>query len=224
MSIIPLYISRTGTKKDSVDMDDEKVHAKVAKIVGNSKGIILSIDGTHSGFVNKNYKKYNSKNFKKVADSFYSPFPKPMLFDHDELTKPSGRVYDAFFVAKPTEVDGQQSDGFIKTGIFIPEINKTKDDIEAIMAGLYITSSISCLPDSINCSVCGTNWLKGRSNKDGEICTHHTGEVYDNQLCYMDYSVKHFTEISIVNSCWKKPEEAGDVIIQGRDFNYGCTG
>lgn len=203
MSVIPLYISRQSKYKTEADPADVKIIEKVKKIIDTMglKGLVVANDGSHSGYVNSNFRKYSDKSFKQNASSFYDPYPAPVLKHHDMFSDPSdavGRVYDAVFQSGEwTYPDGQKASGLMKVGFFIPE----GEEADKIANHINITTSIGFRTSNAKCSICGYDWrTKTKAKKDAEDCTHEPGLVYDQKLCYLETDIARFREVSLVTS------------------------
>ena len=116
--------------------------------------------------------------------SFVSPYPKPMLKNHDHYSEPTGRITDAQFVTD--SATGKESI------IIIPEITD-QETIEKVLDGRYLTVSIGASTDSAICNICGTDIIK-----DG-WCGHSRGETYDDVECGWIVGNLYFDECSWVN-------------------------
>lgn len=203
MSVIPLYISRQSKYKSEADPADVKIIEKVKKIVDTMglKGLVVANDGSHSGYVNSNFRKYSDKSFKQNASTFYDPFPAPVLKHHDMFSDPSdavGRVYDAVYQpGEWTYPDGQKASGLLKVGFFIPD----GEEADKITNHINITTSIGFRSSSARCSICGYDWRTNtKAKKDAEDCNHEPGMVYDQKLCYLETDIARFREVSLVTS------------------------
>jgi hypothetical protein len=145
--------------------------------------------------------------------SFTTPYPKPMLLNHDSYWgEPLGRITDAIFV-----VD-QQGMGVV---LIKPEITDP-DAIQKILDKRYLTVSVGCTCDSVRCNICGTDlmetgWcehyrfdkydtviarrINGVCNICGTEgpCPHIKGEEYSDVECFWILGPIWFDECSFVN-------------------------
>ena len=139
-------------------------------------------------------KKINSRKYpdafvkKTVLDNAWvKPFHRPVLTNHDSYSEPRGRVMDAFYIKHsnydvtsgsgtgtvlPDEVIMHYADrGAFKigTGSVVGKLNVTKDTIQKIIDGVYLTTSQSSNSDALTCNVCGKEYYE---------CDHRAGETY----------------------------------------------
>lgn len=192
--------SKKVKKKPELDAIDLQVMKTVKESIGDQKGLILSIDGSHADIVNDNIRKYTGKSMAAKASTFYSPTPKPYLLNHNSEVRPVGRIYDAIFnkTAIPYK-NGQTASGVLKLGVFIPQL---KDDtIDLFKSGLYLDNSIGFSRETAKCSICDQDWMNLKKDKNGkpeEYCEHIPGRLYDGELCYPIIDIKEFNESSAV--------------------------
>ncbi len=81
---------------DALRLKDNFVQS--SNVVQTSKGLIVKIAATHAGIVNRNNMFYMPDKMKAGATSFYSPFQKPVLTNHNEEASPIGRIVAATYV------------------------------------------------------------------------------------------------------------------------------
>ncbi len=63
-----------------------------------SKGLLVRIAATHAGIVNRNNMFYMPDKMRAGAQTFVSPFQKPVLLNHNEESSPIGRIVAATYV------------------------------------------------------------------------------------------------------------------------------
>jgi len=193
--------SKKVKKKPELDAFDLQVMKTVKESVGDTKGLILSVDASHADIINGNVRKYTGKSMAAKAPTFFSPQPKPYLLNHNNAIRPVGRIYDSVFNKTPIPYkDGQTASGVLKLGVFIPEISND-NTIELFKAGLYLDNSIGFSKATAVCSICNQDWMnlkKDKNGKEEEYCEHIPGRLYDTELCYPIIDIKEFTESSAV--------------------------
>lgn len=193
--------SKKVKKKPELDNFDLQVMKTVKDSVGDQKGLILSIDGSHADIVNDNVRKYTGKSMAAKASTFYTPGPKPYLLNHNDDVRPVGRIYDAVF--NKTSIpykNGQTASGVLKLGVFIPQVGKD-ETIDLFKSGIYLDNSIGFSRETAKCSICDQDWMNLKKDKNGKVeeyCEHIPGRVYDNDLCYPIIDIKEFNESSAV--------------------------
>lgn len=152
------------------------------------RAIDVTFEATHSG-TNKNHFTYPSDALEEGASSWKSPFPKPLIKNHDLEVEPIGRVHDFSFGASEI-VDGVDT-------ISVTFRVTDQDAIDKFLDRRYHTMSIGANAGHIRCNVCGKDIVK-----DGEFkfCGHMKGNKYNNQLATWTARDFEFKEGSIVNN------------------------
>jgi len=187
------------------------------KDADTSKGLIVTIDATHGGYVNRNFYFYQSKYMKKSVDSWIKPYAKPMLLHHrvggmwQDAGDPIGRVLGAKFI------DTGDDTGFIRLRVQISD----PDAVEKVKDGRYLTVSTSQRPSGpVTCSICDNDLLT-----DG-YCGHDRGKEYiigdedDDpkdktvKLCYYIFSDLEYREVSAVNEPADQDDEHAATITK----------
>jgi len=98
--------------------------------------------------------------------SWFTPYPVPIIKNHDRESEPLGRVFtasDARFVKV-----GGQGNVFIYPTITDPEA------VRKVLTQEYLTGSVGMRTDSAICSICQHDILKTM-----ELCDHQKGRRYD---------------------------------------------
>ena len=155
-----------------------------------SPALEVVLDATHGGYVNRNFARYNSEAMKRSYKSFYTPFPKPVLTEHDDERSPIGRVVGADFIAMDNAGDPHKPSSKIRLKTLITD----SDAIQKILDGRYMTVSISGKPADIKCSICGE-----ASSFFGCKNDHERGHTYDGKSCFADIGDMDYSEVSFVN-------------------------
>lgn len=113
--------------------------------------IVVSIEATHGGYVNRNHWMYTAKGMKKNVGTWLAPFGKPYLVNHDKYGNPLGRVVDAKFVATG------KTTGYHDLTVRIGD----KEEIERILDSRSLTVSVGSRPiDSVECSICSRDLFR----------------------------------------------------------------
>lgn len=152
------------------------------------RAIDVTFEATHSG-TNKNHFTYPSDALEQGATSWKTPFPKPLIKNHDLEVEPIGRVHDFSFGASEI-VDGVDT-------ISVTFRVTDQDAIDKFLDRRYHTMSIGANAGHIRCNVCGKDIVK-----DGEFkfCGHMKGHKYNNQLATWTARDFEYKEGSIVNN------------------------
>ncbi|MGD9697437.1 hypothetical protein [Acinetobacter sp.] len=187
----------------------------------SSGGFVATIDATHGGFVNRNFYYYVPSSMRNAAKSWITPFPKPMLINHDKGTDPLGRVKAARYI-------GDDSGGYIQLDVNIPDT----DGAQKIQDGRYLTVSTSGTPiEFVKCSICGQDHLRAE-----EHCGHSRGQKYVDEdsgvtkTCFWYVGALEYKEVSFVNipadqdaehaatvTGWRFSDAEGDVPLNTDD-------
>lgn len=147
--------------------------------------ITTIVEGIHVG-TTRNSTTYPADELESGADTWLTPYPKPVLKNHDSWDgEPLGRVKKAEFV------DSQLAPGkqCLKLTLNITD----PDAIEKVKDGRYKTLSIGATANKVICSTCGKDLVK-----EG-YCGHMKGRTYEGQLCTWIIRGIEFEEISFVN-------------------------
>lgn len=147
------------------------------------------IEAIHAGRT-RNFNHYLAEKLKGDPDlksgvySWTSPYPKPVIHNHDIETEATGRVYSASY----SEFTAAGGPGIIVT----PKITQEKA-IKDILEGRLLTVSIGASTNAAVCSICGTDIIN-----EG-FCGHMRGEEYDGQVTEWIAGDLWFDELSWVN-------------------------
>jgi len=204
----------------SLSDGSKKILDKASKGKDVSK-LVVKIEATHSGVVNKNKWFYTPAGMKDGTSSFVEPFNKPILKNHNPEGDSLGRIISSEYISYTDTVDAGLVDSldsssyfsnikdFIKGDLFnqdgykglghielIAEITD-KDAIEKLLDNRFLTVSISGDTDQAICSICGQD---AKSLNDGEEpCSHYRGEIYDGEEAFLIAGAMTFDEASFVN-------------------------
>ena len=149
-------------------------------------GLIIEIAAIHEGLT-ANYNRYSAAELEKAVASWVTPFPKPVIKNHDPFEEPLGRVMAA---KMDSEADGTP---FTRLQVAITD----PAAIEKISDKRYLTGSVGGKADEALCSICSTNWAEG--NNFQLPCKHIRGNTYKGKLAYIEMKNIKFKEYSFVN-------------------------
>lgn len=192
-------IIKSGNRK--LDLNPRKIVEEVS-IKTSKKGFIMKesatepaefllpkIEAIHAG-PTRNFNHYpadklrGNQELKSGVYSWMHPYAKPVIYNHDTETAPSGRIQQAAY----SEFTSSGRPGII----VVPKITE-KSAIQSIMDGRLLTVSIGATTDSATCSICGTDII----NED--FCGHWRGDTYDGRVCEWVSGNVWFDELSWVN-------------------------
>lgn len=161
------------------------------------KSLEITVDMTHGGYVNQNYRYYRPEDMEAALESLTKPYRKPVYGgSHPGIfsdAKEIGRVTDAKF-----EMIDNAEEGKPKCKIVAKAIITDQEAIEKIKDGRYLTvsSGATCI-DYPTCSICG-------KKVDDEDCNHRKGHTYkvgdekEEKLCYWITNGLEYKEFSFV--------------------------
>lgn len=179
------------TFQHSVANLDEMVHSfneSTTATKKRSKGLVIEIAAIHVGTTrNANY--YSEAELHEAAPTWTTPFPKPIIINHDLDSDPLGRVIGA------TVESPELAAPFIKTQAAITD----PVAIERVIDKRYLTVSIGATAESAICSICETDWAKPTERR-GLPCEHRFGSVYEGVTAVRKLGGLNFHELSFVNS------------------------
>lgn len=150
--------------------------------------IDVTFEATHSGR-NANYFQYDSADLERDSHTWMSPFPKPLIKNHDIYQEPLGRVVDYSF--GPSEITDDADCVNVTYRV------TDADAIQKFLDKRYHTMSIGAKTTNVRCNICGKDIIK-----DGQVkfCGHMKGESYGGQKAYWTAKDFEFKEGSIVNN------------------------
>lgn len=149
-------------------------------------GLIIEIAAIHEGLT-ANYNKYSAAELEKSIQTWVSPYPKPVIKNHDPESEPVGRVMAAKMDA---ESDGTP---FTRLQVAITD----PEAIQKVASKRYLTGSVGGKAGEAHCSICNANWAEG--NMFELPCKHTRGNTYKGKLAYIEMKNITFKEYSFVN-------------------------
>lgn len=184
---------------DKTVLDSVKVDMTTIKDQQGNPALEVVIDATHGGYVNSNLAMYTKDGQQAGAKSFFVPFPKPVLTEHDDEKPPIGRIIDAQYVdliVDAQEVAKAGERGVPQSKITVKAIITDAEAIQKLMDGRFLTVSISGRPKTApRCSICDQQ-IEGVFGCEND---HMRGKTYDGKLCYYKIGEMGYSEMSFVN-------------------------
>lgn len=186
----------------------EKFNSLADAKTSNPKKIRVTIEATHDGKT-ENFTIYVPDNMENSSYTWTSPFPKPVLKNHNTHGDPLGRVSKATFGDSITHPGAKT--------IFLTLDISDKEAIERFLDGRYSTVSIGGMAKEMSCNICGTDLLKD------SFCGHWRGDKYSIKrsedspaeilTCYWKIGDMEYEEVSVVNRPADK-KQTGPVSIE----------
>ena len=152
----------------------------------DNKGLIIEVAAIHEGLTNNNTF-YSKEELENALESWITPYPKPVLINHDPKAEPLGRVIAA-------KMD-QEADGtpFIRLQLAVTD----KAACEKIVSQRYLTGSVGGKAKEAVCSICNENW--SNASTFNAPCKHVRGKVYKGKPAFLSMKGCEFKEYSWVN-------------------------
>ncbi len=149
--------------------------------------LIIEIAAIHAGLTS-NYNMYTAEALEASLSTWVTPYPKPIITNHDEMADSIGRVMAS---RMDKEADGTPYVR-LQTAITDPlAIQKIEDN-------RFLTGSVGGRAESAKCSICRVDWAQENSG-GGRPCRHQRGKVYEGKLAYFELGGLSFKEYSFVN-------------------------
>ncbi len=198
-----LEIQEDHPMKNDLSIQNES-NIYLSSILKDKKLSEIYVVATHSDFPINN-RLYSAKEVKAAAESFLSPYAKPLIRNHDDYDEPLGRVVDTYYVTAAKwssflKIHGLVDAAFPEgaTGALVVKVAISDNEtLEKITDGRYKTVSIGFTVVSSACSVCGKPFFPVKD--DADLCEHVPGQTYNGQVCCASVSGMQFRELSIVN-------------------------
>lgn len=181
-----------------IDKTNIKDIEKSLKDSTEKKALKITVDMSHGGYVNQNYRYYRPEDMKEAVTSIVQPCGIPVQDGH--WGKAIGRTISAEYVDLKPESASDPKCKIRATSIITDE-----EVIEKIKNGTYLTVSSGAYPiKTPTCSICGKEY------SDPE-CYHAAGNEYDGKLCYIISNGLKYDEYSFVNT----PADKDDKHVAG---------
>lgn len=151
-------------------------------------GLIVEIAAIHEG-VTQNFTEYKASELANALHTWYTPYQKPVIMNHDKESEPIGRVVGA----KMAQEDDGTPYALLQAAIVDPLA------VQKIMDRRYITGSIGGKTNEAVCSICNTDWAKPKEGLRGMPCPHQRGKAYKGKVATLQMGDITFVEYSFVN-------------------------
>ena len=158
------------------------------KEFAESHGLVVDIAAIHEGLT-KNFTYYSEEELTKSLQSWTTPYPRPIIVNHDVYTNPLGRVMGAR-MAK--EADGSS---YINLQAAVKDV----EAIGKIADQRFLTGSVGGSAGKALCSVCGIDWAAQENFAKGMPCKHQRGKVYGGTVASIQMQDISWREYSFVN-------------------------
>lgn len=168
--------------------DLSKTDINFSESFNSSNGLIIEVAAIHEGLT-ANYNNYSADALEKALESWVSPYPKPIILNHDLNTEPIGRVMAA---KMDKEEDGTS---FVRLQIAITD----PVAIEKVMDKRYLTGSVGGRAGRAMCSISGEDLAQETESGRPRVPKYRRGKVYKGKLAYIDMQDISFKEYSFVN-------------------------
>jgi hypothetical protein len=152
-----------------------------------SHGLIVEVAAIHAG-VTANYNYYSDVELERSLESWLSPYPKPIIINHDINSDPIGRIVGAKMDQEPN------GSPFVRLQAAITD----PIAVERVMDKRYLTGSVGGKAEEAVCSVCGVDWALP-TRRSGAPCAHSRGESYKGKVAMLEMRNISFKEYSFVN-------------------------
>jgi len=165
---------------------EEQVAAFKESDYQKTHGLIVEVAAIHEGMTS-NFNFYPAEALEASLESWVSPYPKPIIMNHDPSSEPVGRVMGAKMEKEADDTPYV----LLQVAITDPEA------IRKVVDQRYLTGSVGGSAKQANCSVCGVDWAE--ASPRNIPCKHSRGKTYKGKLCYMEMNGIGFKEYSFVN-------------------------
>lgn len=173
-------IEKNKTSKESL---------KQLKDSQGKTGLKVTIDATHGGWINGNFRFYKFSDMRDGFESMIKPVGVPVLEIMHDIGTPIGRVEAAQFIPIEDALPGQPT-----CKIRVDALITDEKAIEQFLDGRYLTVSTNAsAKNGIKCSICGEDIA------DWNVCSHIPGKKYEDKLCYAIPDGLKYSEITVVN-------------------------
>lgn len=171
---------------------DNQIKDLAESVSTDSKKIIIELAAIHAGLT-ANYNNYPADELEKSLSTWVTPYPKPIITNHNIESDSVGRVMAA---RMDKEADGSD---FIRLQIAV----LGQDAVERCLDERFLTGSVGGRAESAKCSICDVDWAnppkEAASRGQKMPCSHQRGKVYNGKLAFLNLSGLSWKEYSFVN-------------------------
>ena len=149
-------------------------------------GLIIEVAAIHEGMT-ANFNYYSAETLEEALSSWVTPYPKPIILNHDVETEPIGRVMAATMA--------KEDDGTPYTKLQVAVLDPSA--ISKVTDKRYLTGSVGGRAQEALCSVCKADWAKASMFE--APCNHRRGKAYKGKMAFLELGGLTFKEYSFVN-------------------------
>lgn len=171
-------------------------------------GLIVEIAAIHEGLT-ANFNYYGAEELKKSLDTWVSPYPRPVITNHDQLSETLGRIMAAKIV--------DEND---LTTIMLQAAIGDAIAIEKFRDKRYLTGSVGGKAEQAICNICGTDWAKAPAEGRYMPCDHRRGQLYKGKLAWLEMIGINWKEYSMVNTPADAQSGVRDTGTEGSDDGW----
>lgn len=171
-------------------------------------GLIVEIAAIHEGLT-ANFNYYGAEELKKSLDTWVSPYPRPVITNHDQLSETLGRIMAAKIV-----------DEHDLTTIMLQAAIGDAVAIEKFRDKRYLTGSVGGKAEKAICNICGTDWAKAPAEGRYMPCDHRRGQLYKGKLAWLEMIGINWKEYSMVNTPADAQSGVRDTGTEGSDDGW----
>lgn len=172
-----------------------------AEAATGSHRLIVEVAAIHEGLTG-NFNFYSARELEQALESWTTPYPKPIILNHDINSDPMGRVMSA---AMDIESDGSH---FVRLQIAVT----SSEAISRLLDQRYLTGSVGGKSEEALCSVCGKDWAE--ATMYNLPCRHERGKTYKGKLAYLERRQLSFHEYSFVNAPADKRSSVRSISVE----------
>ena len=178
---------------ETVELEIPNIGSKFAGFQESEtkKGLVIEVAAIHEGMT-ANHNFYSAAELADSINSWVSPYPKPIIRNHDITDEAIGRV-----IAAKMDVE---EDGTPYSRLQIAITDPTA--IEKVLDERYLTGSVGGKAGEALCSACNANWSEASAYKNA--CKHVRGRTYKidgkEHKAHLKMGKLSFKEYSIVNA------------------------
>lgn len=151
------------------------------------ESLVIEVAAIHEG-ITSNFNMYTRQALEESVESWYTPYPKPLIKNHDQYEEPLGRVMHA---EMQLEENGLS---YIKLQVAVTDPGA----VEKILDGRYLTGSVGGKPTEAICSICNADWAS-TDLREGLPCKHKRGRTYRGSVATLEMRGITWKEYSMVN-------------------------
>lgn len=189
------------TENLTIELPSSNRLVEFAEAATGSHRLIVEVAAIHEGLTG-NFNFYSARELEHALESWTTPYPKPIILNHDINSDPMGRVMSA---AMDIESDGSH---FVRLQIAVT----SPEAISRLMDQRYLTGSVGGKSEEALCSICGKDWAE--ATMYNLPCRHERGKTYKGKLAYLERKQLSFHEYSFVNAPADKRSSVRSISVE----------